>query len=238
MWKLAWICGVARVKTFMSYPANSAAAPTRRKIFSCRQSMATDGRKPGGSQTNRAGELSDLMRLSNGATAQARPAGCRRRPCGPQPRCGVCAKRRPPARCASPRRWKAARPTRPGGFRSVRPVAGKGAGRLGRGAVRPVHVEGQAHHQAAHALLTYYIIQPGGIGGEFASFQGFHGGGDRQKPVGQGHADGLFPQIQAQKPRPGESARRSSSITAIRNPFPLPVFLPVRSLVASKAPLF
>ena len=40
----------------------------------------------------------------------------------------------------------------------------------------------------------------GRIGGEFAPFQGFHRGGHHQKPVGESQADGLFSQVQAQKP--------------------------------------
>ena len=44
------------------------------------------------------------------------------------------------------------------------------------------------------------VFEEQGIGGEFAPFQGLHGGGNRQEPVRQGQSDGFFPQVQAQKP--------------------------------------
>jgi aspartyl-tRNA(Asn)/glutamyl-tRNA(Gln) amidotransferase subunit C len=54
-------------------------------------------------------------------------------------------------------------------------------------------------------LRTYYNVELGGIGGKFAPLQGLHRGGDGKGGVRQGQPDGLFPQIQPQKPLAGRN---------------------------------
>ena len=175
--------------------------------------------------------------IAASAAGPAPPAGCRRPPSCPPLRpallreASASIRVRVTALVESRSSWNTT-----GQRAVVHPVAAEGAGRLGRGAVAAVHVQGQAHHQPAHALLTYYNVQPGGIGGEFAPFQGVETGWPRSGAGRTGPARWSFP------PDPGPEAvgpaagsGRPMSVTAMKSaPFPCQSW----PLIASKSAPF
>ena len=84
-----------------------------------------------------------------------------------------------------------------GEFGQTGEIAGKGAGRLRAGAFAAVHVDGQAQHEADGVAFGRERQQPRRIRLECLALDGFDAG--RQPPVriGDGDADGLGAEIEA-----------------------------------------
>ena len=200
--------------------------------------MGTGGRKPGGSQRKRAAEswISFAPQMAQPLQRALQDVG--------SGHVSTTSPRRLREASASSRvrvtaRWKAAHPIGPGGFRFAPPSCGQRPGPTGPTGrpTRPCSAAGRPPGRPRPAHLLYC---PAGrhLAANLPRFRVCMGvatvksRSDRARPM-------VFsPRSRPRSRVPGGSARRSSSITAIRNPFPLPVFLPVPSLVASKAPLF
>ena len=101
-------------------------------------------------------------------------------------------------------------PQRDGKAGEVGEIAGKGAGRLRARPLAAVHVDGQSEHEADRVAFARYRQQPRRVGLERLAVERFDAGRQPAVGIGDGDADGLGAEIEADRaPRSGQCVTAS-----------------------------